>query len=267
MRGAVIDHRLGRKGLPTDADWQEVWEKCVALVPRERLNRYVREAKGRIEAARATFGPRAGVAWSGGKDSVVVHHIAGVCGIHDCVYVAPDPALEYASFRTYLDVKRPADMRIIYNGLTIDWLKRNPRYLFPDRFGRGDERTRAGIHAWNAFKWRGQRQYFREESLHFLVLGRRTIDGNVVGRLGVNRARDGYVAVNPIFDWPHEVVLAYMRTHDLPLAPIYRLAGGFRSGPRAWAMTTLDLVLSREPAIYERHHDWIDEALTATEGA
>ena len=264
MRTATIDHRLGRKGLPTDAAWRRVWDECLRLVPPERLGAAIGQAKGRIDIAQWTYGNRAGVAWSGGKDSVVIHHLAGTCGITNGVYVAPDPELEYSSFRAYLDEQTPAGVRTIYNGLSIDWLRRHPQYLFPDRFRKGDPRTRAGIHAWNAFKWRGQRQFFREEKLDFLILGRRTIDGNVVGRAGINRARDGFVAVNPIFDWPHEVVVAYMRTYDLPLAPIYSKPGGYRTGPRAWAMATLEQVLAWEPEIYERHRDWIDAALNAT---
>src|SRR5262249_7275748 len=89
---------------------------------------------------------------------------------------------------------------------------------------------RAGVEAWNSFKWRGQGQFFREDGLALLVFGRRTIDGNVVGGTGVHRSRDGFVVVNPIFDWSHEETIAYLRRHDLPLAPVYLPPGGFRKG-------------------------------------
>jgi len=241
-----------------------VWEDYARIVPRHRLDQITETALGRIRSAMTTFGGKTGVAWSGGKDSVVIYHIAGRLGITNGVYVAPDPALEFDDFLRFLREHQPKGVVSLYPHLSIDWLKRHPAYLFPDRFGPADPRTSAGVNAWNRFKWRVQREYMRQEKIDFLLLGRRTIDGNVVGKGGVNRARDGFVAVNPIFDWSHEETIAYVRYHGLPLAPVYSLPGGFRKGPRAWAMTTLDHVLAREPSIYDKHRDWINAALAAT---
>ena len=63
------------------------------------------------------------------------------------------------------------------------------------------------------------------------------LDGNFVGR-GDNIYTNGKGVVNfsPLAKWSHEMVLAYIAYHELPLPPIYGWINGYKRGTHAWPM-------------------------------
>lgn len=77
------------------------------------------------------------------------------------------------------------------------------------------------------------RMYF-DNGLDLLLMGHRTIDGNVCGTDGFIRKNTGEARFSPLFDWPHELLLGYIHYRGLALPPIYGWRDGYTQGTHAW---------------------------------
>ena len=73
-----------------------------------------------------------------------------------------------------------------------------------------------------------------------MILGHRTIDGNVCGKDGVRVQRQGGILLAPIFDWTHELLFAYLHYNKIELPFVYKWPRGFRHGTHNWAERSMD---------------------------
>lgn len=205
--------------------WLEAMKQIEDLVPKSELDERVGQTVKDIMAT--TNGKKAAVAWSGGKDSLVLADVCRQAGIEDSVLVVSN--LEYSAFTEWVDRNKPPKLEIINTGQDIEWLVKHPQMLFPQ-----DSNTAA---QWfHIVQHRGQAKYYKAHELDMILLGRRRADGNYVGK-GSNIYTDGkgVTRFSPLADWSHEEVLAYIHYYNLVMPPIYDWKNGYLCGTHPWA--------------------------------
>lgn len=197
---------------------------------RAPLNANPADLPQRIEAARAVLdelaqkSPRTLLAYSGGKDSLVVCHMAREhLGLRDAV-------LEGSfGFPRFLRGARQqaSDLGLNvteYARLDEAWLRRHPQYICttPNVMGR--------------FYGLRQQATIREHALRHgytgVVLGRRTQENTVPSTL--YQTRHGTWQCNPIRDWRAEHVWGYLEAHGIAVPEIYRYPLGQSEGSTSW---------------------------------
>jgi 3'-phosphoadenosine 5'-phosphosulfate sulfotransferase (PAPS reductase)/FAD synthetase len=172
---------------------------------------------------------RYGMAWSGGKDSVVLDHVIKQLGKEypSCLGMTND--LEYPEFLSWVTVNMPDDLMVVNSGHSLLWLADNQEWLFP--------KTSEQAAKWfKAVQHHAQNKFVQAKRLDILLTGRRRLDMNYTGVNGIytNKA-SGITRYSPLYDWTHEEVLACMSYYRLPVAPFYRWPNGFVVGSGNWA--------------------------------
>lgn len=120
------NERLGRKQKISNDAWLNVMKHIEELVPKSELDEKVGQTvKAIMDTAR---GKKAAVAWSGGKDSLVLADVCRQAGIEDSVLVVSN--LEYSAFTEWVDRNKPPKLEIINTGQDIEWLVKHPQMLF-----------------------------------------------------------------------------------------------------------------------------------------
>lgn len=216
---------LGRKQNLTpdgEAMWWHVWDNIGDYCSEHECAEWTDRTKRRLLAA--TDGKLAGYSWSGGKDSMVLADICREVGITKSQVLITD--LEFPAWRKYLEENKPEGCEAVYVGYDLDFLAEHPELIFAS--GKTKQK-------WNRMVQRGHFVKFMEDNgLDVLCIGHRTIDGNFCGKNGAVRRKDGKTLLAPLYDWPHEVLLAYMRYHGMELPFIYRWPRGFYEGTHWW---------------------------------
>jgi len=216
-----------KKQSATNEDFIRLWHNCEADTNKKAFAELEERTLTTLHKIQALHKDSAAIAYSGGKDSLVLQHLANRAGISKGVLGSP-VSLEYTSFMSWLRQHKGADITILDTGQDLDFLRANPQYLFPS-----DSKVRAQWY--KAVQHKAQEDYYDEEKLTALLLGRRVQDGNYTGAKGAS----GYVAkgrlrLNPIAYWTHTDIFYYLKTYKIPLPPIYDFARGWRCGTHAW---------------------------------
>lgn len=164
---------LGRKQKISNDAWLEAMKQIEDLVPKSELDARVGQTVKDIMAT--TNGKKAAVAWSGGKDSLVLADVCRQAGIEDSVLVVSN--LEYSAFTEWVDRNKPPKLEIINTGQDIEWLVKHPQMLFPQ-----DSNTAA---QWfHIVQHRGQAKYYKAHELDISMYDNlddtwKAIDGDV----------------------------------------------------------------------------------------
>ncbi len=215
---------FGRKQRIKNSDWIDTFEKIDQLVTKEDLeqliNKTIRDVKKKIKGKKVAY------AWSGGKDSLVLSKICQGAGIIPCIFVICH--LEYKAFIEWVEIHKPPELSIINTGQDMSWLAAHPQMLFP-------QNNKFASKWFQIVQHRGQTKYYKEHGLDMLLLGRRRMDGNYVGK-GDNIYTNGYgvTRYSPLSDWTHEQVLAYIHYYNLEMPPIYSWKNGYVCGTHPW---------------------------------
>jgi 3'-phosphoadenosine 5'-phosphosulfate sulfotransferase (PAPS reductase)/FAD synthetase len=222
---------LGRKQTIRDqADWQAAIAASRDEVPDARLDQLVDEAATRIRDAHRV-GTRLGYSWSGGKDSQALRFVIEASGVpHTAILSVPRPDLGWPAMRAWHKRHAPETLHTYIAPLDLTWLAKNPRMLFPATEQDNSRWMRLMQHT-------GQRVHFRQQNLGAILIGRRRIDGNWVGRNGEDHYTDrhGTTRWSPLADWSHEAVFALLQRHEMPLPPCYDWPNGWWHGTgEAW---------------------------------
>ncbi len=217
----MIRH-LGRKQTSNNADWIYAMEHIEELISPEEVEAYADEAIANIRMA--SDGKHAAYAWSGGKDSIVLASLCEKAGVADGYFAYCN--LDYPEFVGWCSDHKPSGVMMMHTGFGLDWLADHQELIFAE--GLTGQR-------WHQISQRGPfTRMFFDNHLDVLIVGHRVIDGNVCGKDGYIRKKSGEVRYAPISDWPHEVLLGYIRYHHLELPPIYSWKNGFVIGTHAW---------------------------------
>jgi 3'-phosphoadenosine 5'-phosphosulfate sulfotransferase (PAPS reductase)/FAD synthetase len=216
---------LGKKpNNHSQAAWLRAYADASQHVSTPDLERLIEQTITQIK--HVCQGKTVGVAWSGGKDSLVLERIMALAGYSDSVLVLTH--LEYPAFVTWIKVHQPSTLTILYTRHDLAWLRAHPEMLFP--------RDSAVSARWfHQVQHAGQDAFFRAHKLHILALGRRRIEGNYCGPQGLYRTRKGVTRYSPLMDWTHEQLFAALHYFDCPLPPCYTWPRGFAVGTGPWA--------------------------------
>lgn len=213
---------IGSKHHTTNQQWLDALANIESLVTREEVETFSEQATGRIRTA--TLGKHAAYAYSGGKDSIVLADLCEKAGIHEGYFAYCD--LDYPAFIEWVKANKPAGVVMMHTGHGLDLLVRHPELIF----ARGAVGQR-----WHQISQRRPfTSMFFDHHLDMLLVGHRTIDGNVCGPDFTIRKNTGETRFSPIADWPHEILLGYIHYHGLALPPIYGWKDGFIQGTHAW---------------------------------
>jgi 3'-phosphoadenosine 5'-phosphosulfate sulfotransferase (PAPS reductase)/FAD synthetase len=215
---------LGRKQRIKNSDWIDTFGKIEQLVSKKELDQMIEKTVKEIE--KKTKGKKAAYAWSGGKDSLVLGKICQQAGIVPCVLVICE--LEYQAFIEWLDAHKPPELSIINTGQDTKWLAAHPQMLFP-------QDSKIAARWFQIVQHRGQARYYKENELDMLLLGRRRVDGNYVGKGdNIYTNGQGVTRYSPLSEWTHEQILAYIHYYNLEMPPIYDWKNGYLCGTHPW---------------------------------
>jgi 3'-phosphoadenosine 5'-phosphosulfate sulfotransferase (PAPS reductase)/FAD synthetase len=213
---------LGRKQNIQNQQWIDALNQIESLVSKDEVNEYAEKALERIRDV--THEKKAAAAWSGGKDSLVLADLCRQAGISD--YVFAHTKLEYPQFLSWCLEHKPDGCSVVCTGQDIEWLAKHEDMIFPDA---------KGLNRWYQIVQRTVfTKYFFDNHLDVLLVGHRKADGNFTGKDGMISKASGETRYAPLYDWPHEVILAYIHYHNLALPPIYGWQDGFRCGTHPW---------------------------------
>ena len=216
---------LKNKKHNSQADWIAAWNyaKQFAETTEGKLKaeKLIDTAISRLPKSKCVYG------WSGGKDTLALQLICERAGITDCCLGTIGFQWEYPSFVEYVNKNKPENLVIKDFGVTAEWLNTHPQYVFPT--------NSKDNYFW--YKDCNQRSYFefaKEYDTNYIVLGHRTIDGNVC-RNGVLPKGD-IKRILPIYDFSHEDVFLLIAYSGKGLPAQYFYKDGFKQGTHAWVM-------------------------------
>lgn len=216
---------LGRKQSMKPADekvWWDVINHIEEYVSREEVARATDIARARI--LKMTNGKKAAYTWSGGKDSLVISDLCQSVGITACQLFITE--LEYPAWRKFLLSNAPPTCEIVNVGFDLDFIAEHDELLFVE--GRLEQ-------FWNInIRQKYFKKYIHDKKLDVLILGHRTIDGNVCGKDGMRIHKDSSSLFAPLYDWSHELLFAYLHYNRIELPFIYKWARGFFFGTHLW---------------------------------
>jgi len=166
------------------------------------------------------------VAWSGGKDSLALAHVAQLAGVTECVLSIC--RLEYPAFLQWVTDHMPPGLTVVDTGQDLRWLRGHPEMLFPQ--------GKNGPRWFTLVNHAGQARYYRDHRLGVLLLGRRLKDGNYCGpaSAGYEYTSKGVTRCSPLATWPHEAVLRLLDREKISLPPCYSWPRGWQVGTGAW---------------------------------
>lgn len=156
--------------------------------------------------------------WCAGKDSIVLADIIERADI-DCKPMMWRGINEWPDMRRWIDANAPEGIQFnTVDKFTFDYLNRHPRVLFCQDGTRTE---------WMKEKWTRMKRDLKGYDL--FITGRRIQDGNLCGTDGITHGT-GYDTFNPLYRWPHELMLAYIKHHNIKLPPFYLYPRGFLCG-------------------------------------
>jgi len=205
------------------------------------------------------------IAWSGGKDSIVVAHLMREFGIRKAVcevsFCFPGDVVEYRKISNFLGLETT-----FTEGLNDDWLKRNPKFIFP-KMKYGQQFYAARQQATVKRAAQGHTGY---------ITGRRTQENMVPSMCYTNK--NGTVTVHPLRTWTSIEVWQYIKHFELPYPSIYLSPLGRAEGATPWCnintskynrATCWKMVYDHDPVFFRnhlaQHYDEAREALKKLE--
>lgn len=205
---------LGTKRQVTFEEFDYVRKHIEDYVSKEECDSLITDAVKLVKGL-INYYPKAGYAWSAGKDSLALQVVMEKAGVESCVFCTSKE--DSPKMLEWVKTHQPKGMMFhVSKTLTKKFIKEHADRIFPKKEG----------YWWYKFvPWEGQQEFIKFQSLDICFYGRRTQDGNQCKRSGIpyyKKANERCITCNPIADWKHEDVLAvihYYLADQLP--PIY----------------------------------------------
>lgn len=255
--------QIGRKQSSDNAAWFDAMANIETLVSEKDYRAAEKQAIASIK--KTCKGKKAALAYSGGKDSIILAHLCQQAGVKDSMMGLSD--LEYPAFEAWVQEHKPEGCQILRSAQDLAWLAKHPEMLFPA--------TSAHTGRWFAIvQHKAQEDYYRQQGLDLLILGRRRADGNHTGPEGIYTNGRGITRYSPLYAWPHEMVLAGIHYNQLALPPIYAWKDGYTQGTHPWPARARmadsaqgwQEIFDIDPAIVHQAATVIDSAKAFLEG-
>lgn len=104
---------LGRKQSSKNSDWIYAWNNCTNIIDRNHIEQLTNQTIARIQSVTRLHGfKRISYAWSGGKDSIVLHDILRKSGIHTVGGIMALYEHEFPEFLEWITDNAPEDVQI-----------------------------------------------------------------------------------------------------------------------------------------------------------
>lgn len=168
------------------------------------------------------------VAFSGGKDSIVVGHMAAkFCGVTSAImdtsfYFTKDiPDYRIAGMRLGLHVQET-------ELLNMRFIEENPQYIFMESKLLGSYYAKR--------QQKAIRLFSKNTGKNYVVFGRRTEENTV--HKPYYELKDGMKQIFPIYDWKNEDVWQYIVDNDIKYPKIYDTLMGKYDGAVSWPEIT-----------------------------
>lgn len=159
------------------------------------------------------------VAYSGGKDSIVVAHLAAQLGITDAVC-----EISYCSPLQVADFKKTAaqlNLNVTYkDSLSWEWLANHPKWIH------GPLSEAGGFYSLR--QQRTIKRHAAQEKYQGIIYGRRTEENTV--KAEIYQTKDGKNHCHPIRSWTTAEVWAYIHAHQIHYPGIYDHPIGKKEG-------------------------------------
>ena len=203
-------------------DWIETLNNIENIISKEHIDNLSKETLCR--AKRILKNKKAILSFSAGKDSIVLEHLLRPLGLASIMAYC---YLEYPEFISWVKMNKPQNCELINSGQDLEWLSKNQEMLFPDN-------SKKASRWYDIVQHKVQNKYVKENNIECLVLGRRNADGNNCGQEG-SYMKGNCLIYNPLYNWSHEEILAYLHYNKLELPPIYKYPNGYKQGTHNWA--------------------------------
>jgi hypothetical protein len=252
----VLRETLKAKSAYENDTVTRVWETIAERVTVDEAEAAVDAAVAEVRQVCAGQLDQVVYGWSGGKDSLALQVVMGRAGVSRAV-LGTIPHLEFRAYLDWVEDHRPDGLTVYSNtALNLPWLGQpeNIRYLFPRTSRDGYFWTLAGTR-------RAQIQYQQEHRPVLQIYGRRTMDGNVIGRddYGISRTRQ-LTTYCPLRAWSHELTLAVVHYAGLELPPVYSWPHGWTAGTGSWPGRRVGTVEESWAETWEIEADRVREA-------
>lgn len=159
------------------------------------------------------------IAYSGGKDSIVVAHMAMELGLTKAVC-----EISYCSSKQISDFKKTAGQLMLdvtyKDSLSWDWLARHPQWVH------GPLAKAGGFYALRQQKT--IKSHAAKGNYQGVIYGRRTEENSV--RAPVYQTKDGMNHCHPIREWKTHEVWAYIHANNIHFPGIYHHPIGKKEG-------------------------------------
>lgn len=212
-----------------DEQWNELWENCII----QHSNQYIDEKSRRTQKVIASvYDDNTVIGYSGGKDSLVLRDICEKSLNRPC-FITCFHENEFPSFIEWMQDTKPGNCAFVHDtSLSLDFLNSHLSYLFPHE----KKERNAYVSVWQRPTYR----WMQEHGKCKIMTGKRKDDGNFCGNENQYGCRQTIrksphiISLNPLSDWTHSELLAYIRYNKIQLPEIYYYPNGFRFGTHPW---------------------------------
>jgi hypothetical protein len=217
---------LKNKHISSNIEWLQAINNIENIISKQQIEEL--ETKTLSAMISTLKGKQTIYAWSGGKDSVVLANLCHKLKIYECVCGLYK--LEYPQFLIWVAGHRPIGCTIITLCLDLVWLSKNQFMLFPTN-------SKIDSKWFNLLQIKAQHLFYKQSKANIMLLGRRKLDANFAPTKPYTD-KQGVTRFNPMANWTHEELLAYITYFNLKLPPCYGWLDGWKHGTHPWANRT-----------------------------
>lgn len=193
-------------------------ENDIQFSSEERIDALVKDALSTIKEF-LSLSKKNVIAFSGGKDSIVLTHLCSTFGIRDAI---TETAFMFP--KSLMETKATAEffgLNVIYNeGLTWDWLKKHPEFCAPV--------MKLQPKLYSIRQQKTVKTLSRKNKYTGVLYGRRLQENTVKAK--IYTLANGQYQCHPLRDWKTNDIWTYIYRNALPFPSLYKHEIGRKDG-------------------------------------